>query len=332
MREAMVNAEVGDDVWGDDPTVHRLQELAADMMGKEAALFVPSGTMGNLAAALTHCGRGDELILGDKAHTFCYEAGGIAALGGIHPHTLPNRPDGTLALADIEAAVRPDNKHFPISRAIFLENTHNVCGGVAIPPDYFAAVRQLADRRGLVVHLDGARVFNAAVALNCPVTQITQHADSVMFCLSKGLCAPVGSLLCGSADFIHQARRARKVLGGGMRQAGIVAAAGIVALEQMVDRLAQDHANAKKLAEGLAQIPGVELDLSTVHTNMVFFGLSESLPVKPAVLIQRLEQEHNVKISGRIGRQFRLVTHYWITPQRIDTTLHAFRAILSPLT
>ncbi len=328
MREAMANAEVGDDVWGDDPTVNRLEEMAAAMVGKEAAVFVPSGTMANLAAAMAHCGRGDELILGNQAHSFRYEAGGVAVLGGIHPHVLPNRPDGTLALDEIEAAVRPDNDHFPRSRAILLENTHNICGGKAIPTSYMAAVRQLADRHGLVVHLDGARVFNAAVALNCPVTEITRHVDSVSFCLSKGLCAPVGSLLCGPAGFIRRARRARKVLGGGMRQAGILAAAGIVALEQMIDRLAEDHANARKLARGLADTTGVDLDPAAVETNMVYFELNESVPLEPATLIERLDREHNVKIGGRGGRLFRAVTHYWITPGAVDTALQGIQAIL----
>lgn len=329
MREAMANARVGDDVWGDDPTVNRLQEIAADRMGTEAALFLPSGTMGNLAAALSHCDRGDELILGIKSHTFRYEAGGIAALGSIHPHTVPNQADGTLDLADIEAAIRPDDPHFPRSRAIYLENTHNICGGLAIPPSYFAAVRQLADRHNLLIHLDGARLFNAAVALDCPVQEITQHVDSVTFCLSKGLCAPVGSLLCGTADFIYRARRARKILGGGMRQAGILAAAGIIALDEMVDRLAEDHANAKELARGLAQIPGVEIDPETVQTNLVFFGLSKGLPIAASDLIERLEKEYNVKIGGRGGQEFRAVTHYWIDSHAVDTALEAFAGVLS---
>lgn len=329
MREAMANAQVGDDVWGDDPTVNRLQEIAAERMGTESALFVPSGTMGNLAAALSHCDRGDELILGTRSHTFRYEAGGISALGGIHPHTIPNQSDGTLDLADMEAAIRPDDPHFPRSRAIFLENTHNICGGVAIPPGYFAAVRQLADRHNLRVHLDGARLFNAAVALNCPVQEITRHVDSVTFCLSKGLCAPVGSLLCGTTDFISRAQRARKILGGGMRQAGILAAAGIIALDQMVDRLAEDHANAQRLAQGLAQIPGVDINPETVQTNLVFFNLSANLSISAAEFIDRLEKEHNVKIGGRGGREFRAVTHYWIDSQAVDKVLQAFSSLLS---
>ena len=328
-RKAMAEADVGDDVWGDDPTTIRLEVLAAERTGKKAAMFIPSGTMGNLAAALAHCDRGDELILGDRSHTFRYEAGGIAVLGGIHPFTLPNKDDGTLALEDIESAIRPDNEHFPRSRTIFLENTHNICGGVAIQPDYFEAARAVADRHGLVIHLDGARIFNAAVALNCDVSDITQHADSVMFCLSKGLCAPVGSVLCGSADFIQRARRARKVLGGGMRQVGVLAAAGIIALERMIDRLAEDHANAKMLAEGLAEIPDIKIDPASVQTNMVFFELGERTSLEPTHLIERLDKEYNVKIGGRGSRLFRAVTHYWITPPDIETALQGFRSLLA---
>jgi threonine aldolase len=330
MREAMATAQVGDDVWGDDPTVHRLQEMAAERMGKETALFVPSGTMANLVSALVHCSRGDELILGDQSHTFRYEAGGVSAVGSIHPHTLRNHSDGTIALEDIEAAIRPArNPHFPHTAAIFVENTHNICGGVAIPPAYFQDLRDLADRHGIVVHLDGARVFNAAIALGCPVTDITQHVDTVSFCLSKGLCAPVGSLVCGPASFIEQANRMRKVLGGGMRQVGIIAAAGIVALEQMVDRLADDHRNARRLADGLAEISGIEIDPASVQTNLVFFGLSAEMPIDPQTLIRRLDHEHNVKIGSRGGRRFRVATHYWITPERVKTAVEAFRSVLA---
>jgi threonine aldolase len=330
MRDAMANAQVGDDVWGDDPTVHHLQAMAAQRMGKEAALFVPSGTMANLVSALVHCGRGDELILGDQSHTFRYEAGGVSAIGSIHPHTLHNRTDGTIALEDVAGAIRPrDNPHFPRTAAIFVENTHNICGGVAIPPPYFQALRQIADHHGVSIHLDGARIFNAAIALGCAVEDITQHVDTVSFCLSKGLCAPVGSVICGPAGFVEQANRMRKVLGGGMRQAGIIAAAGIVALEQMVDRLADDHRNARRLAEGLAQIEGIEIDPVAVQTNLVFFGLNDKVPIDPGTLIRRLDQEHNVKIGSRGGRRFRAVTHFWITPERIEIAVEGFRAVLT---
>ncbi len=328
MRQAMANAEVGDDVWRDDPTVIKLEEMSAERVGMEAALFMPSGTMGNLAAALAHCDRGDELILGDKSHSFRWEAGGISVVGGIHPHLLPNLPDGTLDLEEIKGAIREDDPHFPRSRTIYLENTHNNCGGIAIPPSYFAEVRKIADQNSLLFHLDGARIFNASIALDCPVTEITQYADSVMFCLSKGLCAPVGSMLCGSSDFIYRARRARKMLGGGMRQVGILAAAGIIALEDMVDRLVEDHQTARKLAEGLAEIPSIEVDLETVQTNIIFFNLDKQASVEPIELVERLDKEFNVKIGLVSGHEFRVVTHCWITPQDVDTTLQGFEAIL----
>ena len=267
--------------------------------------------------------------MGTQAHTFRYEAGGVAALGGIHPHIVPNLPDGTLRLEDVEGAVRDaGNPHFPRSRAIFVENTHNICGGVVIPPDYFRDLRGLADRHQLRVHLDGARLFNAAVALRRPATDITQYVDSVTFCLSKGLCAPVGSLLCGTREFVHEANRVRKMLGGGMRQVGVLAAAGIVALESMVDRLAEDHATARQLAVGLAQLPGIEIDLKRVQTNLVFFRLADSVAMEPADLIERLDRDYNVKIGGREGRGFRAVTHYWINPEAVETTLTGMHAIL----
>jgi threonine aldolase len=333
MMQAIAEAELGDDVWGDDPTVICLQELAAQRLGTEAALFVPSGTMGNLIAALAHCNRGDELILGDKSHTFRWEAGGVAVVGGIHPYLLPNRSDGTIALDDIEAAIRTENVHFPRSRAIFLENTHNNCGGVAIPVDYFAEVRKIADRHGLMLHLDGARLFNAVAALDQPVQEFTQYADSVMVCLSKGLCAPVGSLLAGKKDFIYQARKARKLLGGGMRQVGLLAAAGIVALEKMASRLKDDHARARTLAQGLQQIPGLEvpgmeIDPQATLTNMVFFKLGDQIPMSPQELIERLDRDYQIKIGQVAGRQMRLVTHYWIDDLAIERALSAFSELL----
>jgi len=326
MREAMYRAEVGDDVYGEDPTVNRLEAMAAERMGKEAALFVVSGTMGNLVALLTHCGRGDEIILGDRSHTFLYEAGGSAALGGIHHWALPNQPDGTLRLEDIEAAIRPDNVHFPRTRLICLENTHNRCGGAVLTPEYLDAVGALARRHGLAVHLDGARIFNAAIALGVDVRELTRSVDSVMFCLSKGLSAPVGSLLCGTKEFIAEARRARKILGGGMRQAGVIAAAGIVALEEMVDRLREDHANARRLAEGLAEIPGLAVDLERVQTNIVIFDLTAE-GVTAQEVVARLGEE-GVKM-GVIGpRQIRAVTHYGIEAADIDAALAAMRRVM----
>lgn len=327
MRAAMAAAEVGDDVFGEDPTVNRLQEMAAARMGKEAALFVPSGTMGNLAAVLTHCNRGDEVILGNKAHTFLFEAGGISALGGVHPHTLPNRPDGTLDLDEIETAIRPDDIHYPITRLIALENTHNRCGGVALSASYTESVGELAHKNGLKLHIDGARIFNAAAALGVEACKLAAPADSITFCLSKGLCAPVGSLLCGSQEFIAHARRIRKQLGGGMRQAGILAAAGIVALETMVERLGEDHLRARRLAEGLRLIPGLSLDPDTPHTNMVFLSLDDDLPLDARQVADRLTG-FGIKVGVVDRRRFRLVTHYWIDDAGIDQAIEAFREVI----
>ena len=328
MREAIYRAELGDDVYGEDPTVNRLQEMAAERMGKEAALLVVSGTMGNLVSLLTHCGRGDEIIMGDKAHTFLYEAGGVSALGGIHVHTVPNTPDGGMDLAEVEAAIRPPNNiHFPRTKVICLENTHNRCGGAAVPLEHMAAVRAIADRHHLAVHLDGARIFNAAIALGVPASAIAQYADSVQFCLSKGLAAPVGSLICGSKAFIDEARRTRKIVGGGMRQAGIIAAAGIVALEQMVDRLAEDHANAKRLAEGLANIPGIIVDPASVQTNIVMFGLKNP-HLSLAELSARFAAE-GVKINPMTATQFRAVTHYGIEREDIEVALAVIRRVMA---
>jgi threonine aldolase len=250
-------------------------------------------------------------------------------LGGIHPYPLPNQPDGTLRLEDIEAAIRPDNVHFPRSRLICLENTHNRCGGVPLTPEYTDAVGALARRYGLKVHLDGARIFNAATALGVDVRQLTHSADSVMFCLSKGLSAPVGSLLCGTKDFITAARRARKVVGGGMRQAGVIAAAGIVALEQMVERLAEDHAHAKRLAEGLADIPGLIIDPARVQTNIVIFEVADGR-LTPQELQARLAQE-GVKVSYMGGKLLRAVTHYGIEIEDIDAALETIRRVMEGL-
>jgi threonine aldolase len=327
MRRAMAEAEVGDDVYGEDPTINRLQELAARMLGKEAGLFVASGTMGNLAAILAHCNRGDEAILGDKAHTFLFEAGGISALGGVHSCQLPNQPDGTLEIEAIRAAIREEDEHHPITRLISLENTHNRCGGVALSVEYTRQVRALADEFGLVLHLDGARLFNAAAALGVSARELAEPADSVTVCLSKGLCAPVGSVLCGSEAFIYRARRIRKQLGGGMRQAGVLAAAGIVALETMVDRLSEDHARARRLALGLSRIPGLKLDEGTPHTNMVYLSLDEAVPLNAEQVVKRLA-ERGVKVGAVGVRQFRLVTHYWIDDEAVDCTVEAFGQVL----
>jgi len=325
MREAMARAEVGDDVFGEDPTVNRLEEMAAERMGKEAAMFVPSGTMANLSALLTHCNRGDEAIMGDRAHTFLYEAGGSAALGGIHPYPLPNRPDGTLDLEQLEAAIRPDNVHFPRTRLICLENTHNRCGGAVLPPAYLRAVQEIARRHGLAVHMDGARIFNAAVALGVEAQDLAQYADSVSFCLSNGLCAPVGSLVCGPAEFIARARRARKILGGGMRQAGIIAAAGIVALAEMVDRLEEDHRNAHRLADGIRAMQGLRLSYP-VRSNIVMFKLMRN-DLDGATLVQRWHEAGLAVLSLAPG-EYRAVVHHGISADDIDTALQVIRESL----
>jgi threonine aldolase len=325
IREAIANANVGDDVYGEDPTVNRLEAMAAERLGKEAAVLVTSGTQGNLAALLAHCQRGDEVILGDKSHTFLYEQGGMAALGGIVPHTLPNQPDGTLRLSDVEGAIRADNPHFPRTRLICLENTHNLCNGSPLTPTYVADVAKIARAHGLRVHVDGARLFNAAAALKVKVAALVRDVDSVTFCLSKGLCAPVGSVLCGDTAFIAEARRARKVLGGGMRQAGFIAAAGIVALEQIAPRLTEDHTHAQRLAEGLAAIDGVEV--SPVHTNIVYFRLTDGVQPSAPDVQARLEAQ-NVLILARSDRHFRAVTHHWIDDEAVALTVAAVRSML----
>jgi threonine aldolase len=328
MRQAMAQAPVGDDVYGEDPTVNRLQAMAAAMLGKEAALLVPSGTMGNLASILAHCTRGDEVILGNQAHTFLFEAGGISALGGVHSCQLVNQPDGTLDLDDIRRAIRTDDAHQPITRLVSLENTHNRCGGVALTAEYTRAVGELCHQNGIQLHLDGARLFNAAAALEVPASLLAAPADSVTFCLSKGLCAPVGSLICGSHDFIQRAHRIRKQLGGGMRQAGVLAAAGIVALESMPACLGEDHARARRLAQQLATIPGLELDPGTPYTNMIFMSLNGDVADldAPAVADQLLKK--GVKVGAVGSRRFRLVTHHWIDDVAVDRAAAAFSEVL----
>ena len=324
MREAMAAAEVGDDVWGDDPTVNRLEAEAASRLGKEAGLFVASGTMGNLVAVLTHCGRGDEVILGDKAHTFKYEAGGIAALGGVHSYTVPVQPDGTLPLDLIRAAIRTDDIHAPRTRLIALENTQGTVGGIPVSKVYTDAVGEIARQHGIALHIDGARIFNAAAALECDVTALVSAADSVSFCLSKGLCAPVGSVLVGSREFITDARRVRKMLGGGMRQVGVLAAAGLIALEKMTLRLHEDHRTACQFAEGLTYLPQFEVDLERVQTNMVFFALREDAGITAPRLTELLRW-HGILMMPMDEWRFRAVTHYWIRPEHVEQVLDAIQ-------
>lgn len=330
MREAMYRAEVGDDVCDEDPTVNRLQERAAALTGHEAALFVASGTMGNLLALQTHCARfarGVEVIAGNKSHIYLNETGGMAAVVGAQAYPLPNQADGTLLLDDIEAAIRVEDPHHPRTRLVCLENTHNLCGGVPLTPDYTEQVADLAHSRGLLLHIDGARIFNAAVAQGVDVKTLTAPADSVMFCLSKGLGAPIGSLLCGSQEFIYEAKRYRKMVGGAMRQVGVIAAAGNVALDSMIERLDDDHANAKQLAEGLRALPGLAVEPS-VPTNMIYFRLAPSATLNEQTLVEQMQARGIVMYGADAGR-FRLVTHYWVSAADVDKVVGAFREVLA---
>ncbi len=328
MREAMATAQVGDDVYGEDPTVNQLQEMAAEMMGKETSLFVPSGTMGNLIAILVHCNRGHEMIVGNRSHIFCDEAGGYAALGGIHPFPLPNQPDGTIEINTIQDSIWNNNDpHHACTRLITLENTHNTCGGKALNLAYIKDVCDVAHDSNLLVHIDGARIFNAAVFLGVDVADLAYPADSVLFCLSKGLCAPVGSILCGSREFIFQANRIRKQLGGGMRQAGILAAAGIVALEQMVDRLSEDHALAHHLAIGIAGIPYLDTEVENQETNMVYFSIDNEIPLSALDLYEKCA-EHGLRVDVVGYREIRLVTHYWINHDAVDQALDIMSKVI----
>ena len=328
MRQAMAVADVGDDVYGEDPSVNRLQQIAAEMLGKDAGLFIPSGTMGNLIAILTQCQRGDEAIMGDQSHSFYYEVGGVSALGGVMVHTVKNQPDGTMKLSELKNAIRTKDIHYPPSRLIALENTHNRCGGVVIPPEYLNNVVQLAQENHLKVHMDGARIFNAAIKLGLPVKTLLEGVDSVTFCLSKGLGAPVGSVLCGSFEFIDRARQIRKQLGGGMRQAGILAAAGIVALETMVQRLEEDHQRAQLLAEKLKQVPQLNLRANSPQTNMVFTELEENYPKTKDQVIDELSKL-GVLIGPAGTNGFRLVTHIGIQDEDIDIVCNAFNEVLN---
>jgi len=327
MRQAIAESELGDDVFQGDPTVNKLQDLAAQRMGKEAALLVPSGTMANLASILTHCGRGAEVILGNRAHTYKYEKGGISAYGGIHSTQIPNQDDGTMQLEDIRAAIRGIDDHFPVTKLICLENTHNVCSGAPLSVTYTKEVANLARAHNIKLHIDGARIFNAAVAQGVEVQELVEDADSMSFCMSKGLAAPVGSIICGSKDFIDQARGIRKGLGGGMRQAGIIAAAGIVALETMVDRLQEDHTNARLLADGIANLSGIVLDPETIKTNIIYFDMDDNA-IESADFLTVLAAK-GIQFFDTGPRRFRMVTHYGITAEDILYTIDAFKQTLT---
>ena len=332
MRAAMAGAELGDDVYGEDTTVNRLEALAAARLGKEAALFVVSGTMGNAIALMTHCRRGEDVIVGDRAHIYAAEVGGAARLNGSTLRAVPNLPDGTLDRARLAGAFASDDVHEAPTGLLCLEDTHNMCGGRVLAVRTLRELAAPARARGVPVHLDGARLFNAAVGLGVPVAELAAEADSVMCCLSKGLSAPVGSVLGGTQPFIAQARRMRKLLGGGMRQAGVLAAAGIVALEEMVDRLAEDHANARLLAAGLAALPGIALREDEAESNFVFFHVLDvdGRPTDGAQLIAAAAAEGVLISTGDQGR-LRCATHSGITAADVDRALEGLaRAVRGP--
>ena len=327
MLDAIDRADLGDDVFQEDPTINQLEEIAAKRFNKQAALFVPSGTMANLVAVLSHCQRGDEVILGDQAHTFLYEAGGISSFGGVHSRQLVNQADGTIAIDDIKHAIRKEDVHFPTTRLICLENTHNRCFGMPLSSDYVNSVAEVAKNDSILVHVDGARIFNAAVSLDTSVAELTHEIDSVSFCLSKGLSAPAGSLLCGPEDFIYRARRNRKALGGGMRQAGILAAAGIIALENMTERIADDHQNARALAEGISDIKGISIDLDKIQTNIIYFSLDHP-KIESSLFLDKM-CEKNIHFFELGPSWYRLVTHNGISKDDVSNVVEEFHQLLS---
>ena len=320
MRRAMAAAEVGDDVFGEDPSINELQERAAAVLGKEAGLLTSSGTMSNLISTLAYSSHGDEIVMGDQAHMFWNESAGQAALAGVQTRLVPNDSQGRLDPGDVAAAIRPPgNLHFPRTSMLCLENTHNRCSGGVLTPEDTKAVCDVAHEAGVPVHLDGARIFNAAIALEVPAAELVREVDDLSFCLSKSLSCPVGSVLVGSQQFIDNARRWRKMLGGGMRQAGVLAAAGLVALDTMVDRLAEDHQNARRLANGLANIDGLNVDPEQIQTNIVFFEVDTKLGTA-ADMIAALERQ-DVKVSYPGKQSIRMVTHRHITPEDIEEAL-----------
>ncbi|MGA7670220.1 MAG: GntG family PLP-dependent aldolase [Nitrolancea sp.] len=324
MRQAMAEAEVGDDNSHEDPTVLQLEEMSAEMLGKEAAIFVPSGTMGNLVSILSLAEHGTEVIAGDKAHSVVYERGGMAAVGGHPIRTVPNTRFGMLDPIQVAAAVRPENIHFPKTGLLLLENTHNLCGGTVLLPGQMRELADVAHGHGFPVHLDGSRIFNASAALGMPVSELVKDVDTVTFCLSKGLAAPVGSMIAGTTETIAIARQQRKLLGGGMRQAGVIAAAGVVALKEMVSRLPEDNARARRLAEGLAELPYISIDLETVQSNIVFFD------VKPPLLGEQVAdrlRDSGVRLTAFGGPTLRFVTHYAISDEDVERVLHVMQGI-----
>jgi len=328
MLDAIRHAKLGDDVYGEDPTVKKLEEMAAEKMGKEAALLVTSGTQANLVSLMNNAKRGDLVFLEAESHIYWYEGGGISSIAGLLPWLIKG-DFGAINPEDIEAAIRPKNIHFPEPSLICIENTHNRYGGTIVTPSQMRAISEVAKKHGLKFYMDGARIFNAAVALRIDVKEFTRHVDNLMFCLSKSLSCPVGSVVVGGQQFIDRARKTRKVLGGGMRQAGIIAAAGIVALEKMIDRLEEDHRNAKQLAEGIAKITGVKVDLEAVQTNMVRFDIS-NLGVPDELFVLKLK-ENNVLVSTMAKNSLRMVTHRGIEKVHIEKAIIAMESIVKEL-
>ena len=326
MKQFIMDSPLGDDVYGEDPSVNLLQKKIAKIFNKESALFVPSGTMANLISVLTHCNRGDEVILGNKSHIFFYEAGGISAFGGVHSHQINNNDDGTININDIENAIRKKgDDHFPKTKLICLENTHNACYGSPINTDFFSEVKNITKKHNIPIHLDGARIFNAAIALNKSVDELTKDCDSVSCCLSKGLSAPVGSVILGSKNFISKAKSLRKALGGGMRQAGLIASAGIFSLDHMINRIKDDHSNAKILASKLNLIKNLEINLNQVQTNIIFIYNRDKTLSNQDMLLSL--EKNNIKIDYKGNSKFRLVTHSGFRKEDINTVIKVFRKI-----
>ena len=326
MKQFIMDSPLGDDVYGEDPSVNLLQNKIAKIFNKESALFVPSGTMANLISVLTHCNRGDEVILGNKSHIFFYEAGGISAFGGVHSHQINNNDDGTININDIVSAIRKKgDDHFPKTKLICLENTHNACYGSPINTDFFNEVKNIAKKHNIPIHLDGARIFNAAIALNKSVDELTKDCDSVSCCLSKGLSAPVGSVILGNKNFISKAKSLRKALGGGMRQAGLIASAGIFSLDHMINRIKDDHSNAKILADKLNLIKNIEINLNQVHTNIIFIYNRDKTLSNQDMLLSL--EKNNIKIDYKGNSKFRLVTHSSFKKEDINTVIKVFRKI-----
>ena len=327
MKDYMMQSALGDDVYGEDPSINLLQEKTADLFKKEDALFVSSGTMANLISVLTHCNRGDEILLGDKSHIFYYEAGGVSAFGGIHSHQLKNKEDGTIEINEIKNNIRKDgDDHFPKTKLLCLENTHNYCYGSPIDKNYFKEVYKLLKTQKIKLHIDGARIFNASIALKTSVADLTSSADSISCCLSKGLSAPIGSLIVGKKDFILKAKKIRKALGGGMRQAGIIASAGLYSFNNMIDRLEEDHEIAQILANKLHEVENLNIELDLVKTNIIFIHLNNTKLSDKDFLLQL--NQNNIKIDYKGNRKFRLVTHYGFQKNQIDTVVSTIANIL----